>query len=335
MNSTRLVRCVTFVSVKRYFRLVNNKRFSNLLSVWISCLINLRQLVLLISNFYLDYFITELFPFVMNSFRLLKLHPIKTQFREYALKSDLKIKWVRPEKIPCFKPEKSGDLETFPEIDKKLYQEDFKNCKELKTANELVKKLFTLEFAPRNETVRHYINRTSDKVRRHVNDYGSHEATIAAWTGVIRAMQESMERLPRNKIMKVQLKELIDRRKKFLKYLRRWDYKRFEWLLETLNLKYVPMPLDVHWITRKDSLTKLTDKYCDDIRKDKLEKLKLQLQSEQPAFLEEKIRILEFIRNEQKSCNVEVTVHQDEIDNVKRRLDDLKEKVKQLNQEEI
>lgn len=36
--------------------------------------------------------------------------------------------------------------------------------------------------------------------------------------------------------------ELIDRRKKLLKYLRQYDYKKFEWLLEKLNIVYKAHP---------------------------------------------------------------------------------------------
>jgi small subunit ribosomal protein S15 len=61
-------------------------------------------------------------------------------------------------------------------------------------------------------------------------------------TADIRNMQQVMEKFPRNKHCKVQLKELIERRKKCLKYLRKWDYKRFEWLLEKLDLIYRPPP---------------------------------------------------------------------------------------------
>lgn len=46
--------------------------------------------------------------------------------RTYAFKSDLKIKWVRPEKIPSFKPEKSGDLSAMPKIDKSQYLLEFR-----------------------------------------------------------------------------------------------------------------------------------------------------------------------------------------------------------------
>lgn len=46
--------------------------------------------------------------------------------RNYAFKSDLKIKWVRPEQIPCYKPEKSGDLAGVPPQDKRQYLPEFR-----------------------------------------------------------------------------------------------------------------------------------------------------------------------------------------------------------------
>jgi small subunit ribosomal protein S15 len=61
-------------------------------------------------------------------------------------------------------------------------------------------------------------------------------------TADIRNMQQVMEEFPRDKRCKVRLKELIERRKRWLKFLRRWDYKRFEWLLEKLDLVYKSPP---------------------------------------------------------------------------------------------
>lgn len=37
---------------------------------------------------------------------------------EYAMKSNLPIKWVRPEPIPCYKPQKSGDCGPLENVDK-------------------------------------------------------------------------------------------------------------------------------------------------------------------------------------------------------------------------
>lgn len=53
--------------------------------------------------------------------------------RGYAFKSDLKIKWVRPERILCIKPQKSGDQSAFPQLDKSQYLLEYQNSEELKT----------------------------------------------------------------------------------------------------------------------------------------------------------------------------------------------------------
>lgn len=57
----------------------------------------------------------------------------KQLIRNYAFKSDLKIKWIRPEKVMCIKPEKSGDKSAFPALDKNQFMLEFQNCKELET----------------------------------------------------------------------------------------------------------------------------------------------------------------------------------------------------------
>lgn len=246
-------------------------------------------------------------------------------YRNYAFKSDLNIKWVRPTKIPCYKPEKSGDLSPLQEVPKSTVQLEFQQSKELVTANDLVKRLFTLEFAPRWKSTQVTIKDTVDLVRRHELDKGSMEARIARWTGAIRSLQEVMERFPRNKHVKVRLKELIDKRKKHLKYLRKWDYKRFEWLLEKLDIVYKPVPDYNLWhqVTRKDSLRRLTNIHCETIRNERLAEYRAALEAEQPGFLEEKIKTLEFIRREQQECGVPVTIEQKEIDDTKAQLAEL------------
>lgn len=248
--------------------------------------------------------------------------------RQYAFKSDLKIKWIRPETVPPHKPEKTGDLEQYQEdLVKTKFLMDFQHSKALQNADEVVKKLFSLQFAPRREVVKYYRQDVMSKVQRFPLDTNSIEAKIAEYTGKIRTMQELMERFPRNKKLKVALLIIADKRKLKLKYLRKWDYKRFEWIIEKLNIVYKPTPLDLHPVTRKDSLRKLTKKYCDELKDDKLKSYKQQLETEQPLFLQEKINTLEYIRSEQKRCNVEVTVTQEEIDEVKEQLAALQKKI--------
>lgn len=50
-----------------------------------------------------------------------------------GLKSDLHIKWVRPEKIACWHPKKTGDLVPLKSIDMAEFPLDFQDSEELKT----------------------------------------------------------------------------------------------------------------------------------------------------------------------------------------------------------
>lgn len=143
-------------------------------------------------------------------------------------------------------------------------------------------------------------------------------------TAIIRAGQDALEKDPKNKKMKQKLNELIDRRKKFLKHLRRYDYRRFEWILEQLDLKYVPSPARFHWIARKDAMRSLTTRYCNQIKQARLDALKDELASQQLEFLANKIKNLEFIRNEQIECKVPVTVSKEKINAIKKQYEELK-----------
>lgn len=131
---------------------------------------------------------------------------------------------------------------------------------------------------------------------------------------------------PRNKKMKVLVKELIDKRKKFLKYLRRWDYARFEYMLKKMDIIYKPAPSIFHWITRKESLVKLTDIHCEKIKTERLYAYKKILQSKQLEFLKNKHTTLEFMRKEQIECCLPVTVTEEQIQSVKTQYEELMKK---------
>lgn len=130
----------------------------------------------------------------------------------------------------------------------------------------------------------------------------------------------------RNGAMNKFLKELIEKRGKTLKWLRRWDYKRYEWILEKLDIEYKPAPTEFIMIARKEGLRRLTNIHCDDIRDTRLVKYRRQLENEQLPFLSEKLKNLEFVRNEQIELGVDVTVTQTEIDDVRQKYETLKAK---------
>lgn len=154
-------------------------------------------------------------------------------------------------------------------------------------------------------------------------------------TAKIRHMQEYMEKHPRNLRTKGYLKELIDKRKRFLRYLRRWDYKRFEWALEKLDLVYKPYPSKFHWITRKDSLRKLTDQHCDGIKEERLTAYRKELEDQQIGFLEKKLQNLQLIRSEQVELKIPVTVSEEAIKFAKTQLDKATAKQQQQQNEKV
>lgn len=241
-----------------------------------------------------------------------------------GLKSGLNIKWIRPQKVPFVKPERSGDLQPFLEIDKAERPLIFQNSEELRTADDIVKRLFTLEFWPQKETIQAALKKYTDSVKRHELDEVSLEAKIARLTMIIRRLQQHIEDHPYDRRNKVVLKELIEKRTKRLKELRRSDYKCFEWVLENLSLIYKPRPPAGERVERKRSLRRLTDLYCEEVRKQRLEEYKAELNAQKENFLKKKAETLQWIMKEEKECGVEPTVTQEQVDTVLKQLEDLK-----------
>ncbi|CAH1390807.1 unnamed protein product [Nezara viridula] len=262
---------------------------------------------------------------VNNLCRFLHKHSVN-----YSLKSDLPIKWFRPEKIPCYKPAKSGDLKDLGQVDVKCLAPSFQDIDELKSADENVKKLFTLEFLPYKSTVSHLRQEYANRVKRHEFDDDSPEVRVAKMTADIRDMQRFVETFPHDKRTRVRLKETIDKRKRLLKRLRTWDYKCFEYVIEKLDLIYKPYPLsDVYKrIERKRSMRMLTNTYCQNIVTDKLTKYKEELNSQKESYLVHKIETLKWIMKEEAYCGVQPTITEDHLKAVEAELSKLRESMK-------
>ncbi|XP_066966408.1 small ribosomal subunit protein uS15m isoform X1 [Macrobrachium rosenbergii] len=232
------------------------------------------------------------------------------QRRHYAMRLELTehgIVWRRPEYIPSWTPPKSGDLRPYAEPDpsrpplKVLPAKDaFENL------DEETKRFLSLELATREETLKIGRLDALRKVQKHKYDTGSMEATITMLTCKIRNLQEVLLKNKKDKPARCRLIELIARRKKLMKHLRRMDYKRFEWLLETLNLEYKPFPTAYHWITRKDSLRKLVQLHKEDIRTKRLEEYREVLKSKEESFLKEKAETLEWIAKTEAELKIPI-----------------------------
>ncbi|XP_023947092.1 28S ribosomal protein S15, mitochondrial [Bicyclus anynana] len=244
------------------------------------------------------------------------------------------IKWTRPQAIPAYNPEKSGDLEGLPNIPDNSLGKEYSLCEEIKDAPESVKKIFSVGHLGKKEYNALVKQELMDRVKRHEYDERTAETRIAKLTGQIRCLQDTMEKFPRNAKAKKAVQEIIDKRKKLLKYLRQYDYKKFEWLLERLNIEYKAHPESYHKLTRKESLRKLTEMHCDSIRQSKLSDYRNLLESQQGPFLRQKLDALKFIRNEQMDLQLPITVTEQDINKVEEQLkewkikDELKEQVK-------
>lgn len=164
---------------------------------------------------------------------------------------------------------------------------------------------------------------------------------VAQITGSIRFMQHQIEddivHGRKRKMFRYEIRKLAKARLEMLKQLREIDYKRYEWLLERLDLQYKPKPLpeDEIMIARKEGLRQLTNAYCENVRNEKLNAYRKTLEAQQLPFLEQKLKNLEFIRNEQMNLKVNVTITQQQIDETRQLYDDMKKEYEMKKPEQL
>nr|SVE75871.1 EOG090X09BQ [Daphnia hispanica] len=223
---------------------------------------------------------------------------------------EINIEWVPPPKVSCLDPSKSGDRGTLPQLDLTRPQFKFsRNKPEVQLADRKdipyeVKRIASLEFAPLNKQIQVIKHDVLGTVQRHAFDCSSLESAIACLTIKIRNQQRHTKTCRRDVMSRVICKENIDRRNSLLKYLRKADYKRFEWLLEKLDLVYHPHPEFIVPVTRKGSIMKLTNIYCERMRNDRLETYKKELENEKVKFAEEKAEVEKWIEEEEKQLGL-------------------------------
>ncbi|XP_011500427.1 PREDICTED: 28S ribosomal protein S15, mitochondrial [Ceratosolen solmsi marchali] len=217
-------------------------------------------------------------------------------------------KWVMPIKICSVEPQKSGDGGIDYKIAETDYIQHFDKSKELQNCNEILNKLCSVKYNRKKELVHVRRIKALELVQRHKLDRGSMESRIAAATVEIHRLQEHYNICKKDIQSKVFLKELIEKRRKWLKKLRLIDYSRFEFLLEKLNLTYhPPLEQDIR-LTVKYSTKKLHEKRCDQIIQQKLDTYKAELQGQQKDFFKEKAEKLAFIRKEEIECGIVPTI---------------------------
>uniref|UniRef100_T1IY05 Fibronectin type III-like domain-containing protein n=1 Tax=Strigamia maritima TaxID=126957 RepID=T1IY05_STRMM len=168
-----------------------------------------------------------------------------------------------------------------------------------------VRRLVSLGFSRPKETLRIHKHELMKPIQKHILDTGSYESQIAALTADIKWWQKYLTNGNlQNSRVRVSLNAAIDRRFKILKKLRMKDYKRFEWVIETLGIKYRQAPMFFHWATRKGTLRVMTREYCNKMRRNKIEAYKAKLKGMQDDFLKEKEETLDWIKKEKEELGI-------------------------------
>lgn len=129
------------------------------------------------------------------------------------------------------------------------------------------------------------------------------------------------------KRLKYEIRVYANQRRQMISELRFNDYPQFEWLLERLDLFYKPKPPREHEILigRKEGLRQMTKLHCDAVRQAKLDEYRNKLQAEKLPFLEQKIKNLKFIRDEEIELGIFQTITEEHIQEVQKQHDEMKE----------
>jgi len=250
------------------------------------------------------------------------------------------MKWNKIQRMETCNPAISGDLgglEDFGKVDLTQPPVHLEDSKEIENATDEVKRILSLEYSRKREVNKKLKKNLVSKIQRHKLDMNSTEVWIAILTVKIRNWQHMLiELYPyKNQPVKHCLTYTIAARRNALEKIRKEDYKKYEWILEKLNLFYKPVPKYDHMeISRKASIEKLTDIWCDELKKHRLNKYQRDLEAQQPEFLRNKAAKLQHIISEEADLGLSPTVTQDQVEECIKRAEEIEAKLAEENYEE-
>jgi len=153
---------------------------------------------------------------------------------------------VRSLRTPFTKPlnfDYSGDLDlSVGEVDMKSPKPGYENVPELLTADENVRRIFSLEYATHADVMKKRVDEVLRKVQEHPLDVRSLEVKIAKSTVNIRNSITYCLQSRNNKVAKGKLIELIHKRRGYLRLLMLHDIDKFNWIQEQLRIRFVEAP---------------------------------------------------------------------------------------------
>ncbi|XP_064629191.1 small ribosomal subunit protein uS15m-like [Lineus longissimus] len=209
----------------------------------------------------------------------------------------------------------SGDkIIGLPEVDKSLPRLGYEESDELKTADDHVRRIYSLEFANGTQVRNYCIEQAVKKVQKHEGDYISPEAKVATLTMKIRNQIKYCLERRKDKRAKSCLIERIQKRKKILKLMQRKNRDQFESLLEEFKIVYVPPPDYYRHVSYKRKLKKAAREKAMEMKDEKSKNFRLSIEKERQDFYAKKDEILADIEKQLKELNLDGPTFLQEVD---------------------
>ncbi|XP_060077799.1 uncharacterized protein LOC132557332 [Ylistrum balloti] len=199
----------------------------------------------------------------------------------------------------------SGELAPLRRLDPKDTLFVFNSVEELKDAPEVVQKLCSVEFADRLQKRFHRIFAMKDTIRKVCGVEHRREMIVANMTLQIRATIHHLQNFPRDMQAKRFVVEKIAKRKRELRRLRAEDYERFLWLMNKLEIKYVPPSMYTRKETKYGRRKRLAREEAFQMKAQKLDELKARLDAEKVLFSKEKDVIMKEIEMDLTKFNID------------------------------
>ncbi|CAI9736657.1 ribosomal S15, mitochondrial-like [Octopus vulgaris] len=215
---------------------------------------------------------------------------------------------VRKKERPLFpKLFKSGDRmkrEPLPDSTIKFWCQDIK---ELPNVPDNVRRLFTIEFASRQEIRDHEHHMLLEKIQEALGPDAFLEKKIAYLTLRIRALKKHLTSFRKDKVSKSMLSEKIAKRRKMLKELKKQNMFNFLWLTRELKVMYAPVPKYRYWpLSRKGSRKRKAHKKAFRMKIQKIETLREKYRTEKIMFDAYKAETLSQIEKDLKELNLSI-----------------------------
>ena len=209
--------------------------------------------------------------------------------------------WKRPEQQPGYFD--TGDqVEGVEPLDPKLFRNAAVAAAydELKDVPEEVRRQFTFEFTPRKQKVDQQIEQSVLRHSKHL-DHHTLAGSVARMTYRIRNSRFVLRNTPNDVLSKINICWWSDKRLKRMIDLHKFDRNEFDRLMKELKVNAPQFVLDgklFQRIERKRELRRLTDEYCQELKKEKLDAYHQQLKEQQQQFLKEKQSTEEWVEEQ-------------------------------------